>query len=59
MLTGGGPADSTRVLLMYIQQNAFGSGQSIAGIASAMAVILGVCIMIVSAIQFKLLRKED
>lgn len=59
MLTGGGPANSTRVLLMYIQQNAFGSGQSIAGIASAMAVILGVCIMIVSAIQFKLLRKED
>ncbi len=59
MLTGGGPNNSTRVLLMYIQQNAFGSGQSIAGIASAMAVILGVCIMIVSAIQFKLLRKED
>ncbi|KAF1302823.1 MULTISPECIES: carbohydrate ABC transporter permease [Enterococcus] len=59
MLTGGGPTNSTRVLLMYIQQNAFGSGQSIAGIASAMAVILGICIMIVSAIQFKLLRKED
>lgn len=56
MLTGGGPNNSTRVLLMYIQQNAFGSGQSIAGIASAMAVILGVCIMIVSAIQFKFLR---
>lgn len=59
MLTGGGPNNSTRVLLMYIQQNAFGSGQSIAGISSAMAVILGVCIMIVSAIQFKLLRKEN
>lgn len=59
MLTGGGPNNSTRVLLMYIQQNAFGSGQSIAGISSAMAVILGICIMIVSAIQFKLLRKEN
>ncbi|MBO0481193.1 sugar ABC transporter permease [Enterococcus sp. MSG2901] len=58
MLTGGGPSNSTRVLLMYIQQNAFGSGQSIAGMASAMAVILGLCIMVVSAIQFKLLRKE-
>lgn len=58
MLTGGGPNNSTRVLLMYIQQNAFGSGQSIAGMASAMAVILGLCIMVVSAIQFKLLRKE-
>lgn len=59
MLTGGGPNDGTRVLLMYIQQNAFGSGQSIAGIASAMAIVLGICIMIVSAIQFKLLRTND
>lgn len=59
MLTGGGPNNSTRVLLMYIQQNAFGSGQSIAGIASAMAVILGICIMAVSVIQFKFLKKKD
>lgn len=59
MLTGGGPNNSTRVLLMYIQQNAFGSGQSIAGIASAMAVILGGCIMVVSAIQFKFLRNKE
>ncbi len=59
MLTAGGPNNSTRVLLMYIQQNAFGSGQSIAGIASAMAVILGVCIMAVSAVQFKFLRNKD
>ncbi|WP_314061639.1 sugar ABC transporter permease [uncultured Vagococcus sp.] len=59
MLTAGGPANSTRVLLMNIQQNAFGSGQSIAGIASAMAVLLGFCIMIVAGIQFKLLRNKD
>lgn len=59
MLTGGGPNNSTRVLLMYIQQNAFGSGQSIAGVASAMAVILGGCIMVVSAIQFKFLRNKE
>ncbi|WP_207942246.1 multiple sugar transport system permease [Enterococcus sp. DIV2402] len=59
MLTGGGPSDGTRVLLMYIQQNAFGSGQSIAGIASAMAIVLGICIMIVSAIQFKFLRTKN
>ncbi|HEY2420636.1 MAG TPA: sugar ABC transporter permease [Neobacillus sp.] len=59
MLTGGGPSDSTRVLLMYIQQNAFGSGLSIAGMSSAMAVILGLCIMVVSAIQFFLLRDKD
>ena len=59
MLTGGGPANSTRVLLMDIQQNAFGSGQSIAGIASAMAILLGVCIMIVSFIQFLFLRNKE
>lgn len=59
MLTGGGPTESTHVLLMYIQENAFGSGLSIAGISSAMAVILGICIMIVSAIQFFLLRDKD
>ncbi len=59
MLTRGGPNNSTRVLLMYIQENAFGSGQSIAGIASAMAIILGLFIMAVSAIQFKLLKKNN
>ncbi|MFP7446496.1 sugar ABC transporter permease [Bacillus sp. MMSF_3328] len=59
MLTGGGPTESTKVLLMYIQQNAFGSGMSVAGISSAMAVMLGFCIMIVSAIQFYLLRDKD
>ncbi|MBE6183505.1 carbohydrate ABC transporter permease [Heyndrickxia ginsengihumi] len=59
MLTGGGPSNSTRVLLMYIQQDAFGNGQSIAGTASAMAVILGLCIMIVSAVQFFFLRNRN
>ncbi|TDL63464.1 sugar ABC transporter permease [Rhodococcus qingshengii] len=59
MLTKGGPSSSTHVLLMYIQSNAFGSGQSLAGIASAMAVILGLCIMLVSLIQFFFLRQRD
>lgn len=59
MLTGGGPNDSTRVLLMDIQQNAFSSGGSRAGIAAAMAVMLGLAIMIVSIGQFVLLRKSD
>ncbi|SCB80967.1 multiple sugar transport system permease protein [Fictibacillus enclensis] len=58
MLTKGGPSGTTTVLLMYIRQNAFGSGQSIAGIGSAMAVILGLCIMVVSIIQFFLLREK-
>jgi multiple sugar transport system permease protein len=59
MLTKGGPTSSTTVLLMYIQKNAFGSGNSIAGIGSAMAVILGLCIMVVSAIQFFFLKQRD
>lgn len=59
MLTKGGPTSSTTVLLMYIQQNAFGSGTSIAGIGSAMAVVLGLCIMVVSGIQFIFLRQRD
>lgn len=59
MLTGGGPNRSTEVLIMNVQQNAFGAGMSRAGIASAMAVMLGLCIMVVSVIQFFIMRKQD
>jgi multiple sugar transport system permease protein len=59
MLTQGGPNGSTQVLLMDIQQDAFGKGMSIAGMSSAMAVLLGLCIMIVSAFQFFILRDRD
>lgn len=59
MLTGGGPNNSTRVLMMYIQQNAFGTGESAAGISSAMAIMLGLIIMAVSAVQFFLSKKSD
>jgi len=59
MLTGGGPNQSTEVLIMNVQQNAFGSGVARAGIASAMAVMLGLCIMIVSIFQFIVLRRQD
>ncbi len=58
MMTNGGPKGSTSVLMMYMQQNAFGAGQSLAGLASAMAVVLGVCILIVSMIQFYFLRRD-
>lgn len=59
MLTGGGPNNSTRVLMMDIQQNAFGSGVPSAGMASAMAVLLGLIIMAVSVVQFIAMRKQD
>ncbi len=58
MLTGGGPRNATRVLLMYIRENAFGTGGSIAGISSAMALILGLCIMVVSIFQLLIIRVE-
>lgn len=59
MLTGGGPRDSTRVLLMYIREHGFGTGGSIAGIASAMSIMLGLCIIAVSIVQFVFIRERD
>ena len=58
MLTGGGPNFSTDMLLMVIARNAFGAGPSIAGISSAMAVMLGLVIMTISIVQYKLLQKD-
>ena len=52
MVTAGGPKSSTFVLMMYIRNLAFGQGQSIAGMASAMAVLLGLVIVVISAFQF-------
>ena len=59
MLTSGGPNNSTRVLMMYIQQNAFGTGISTAGMSAAMAVLLGLIIMVFSSIQFVMNRKSN
>ncbi len=54
-----GHAPAIKVLVFHIRNIAFGSGQSIAGIASAMSVILGLFIIIVSILQFRLIRNED
>ena len=59
MMTDGGPKQSTTVLMMYIRDLAFSHGESIAGMASAMAVLLGVVILIISAIQYYLMAKND
>ncbi len=58
MMTNGGPKDSTRVLLMYIREHGFGTGGSLAGIASSMSVMLGLCIMVVSVFQFIFIREK-
>ncbi len=61
MLKQGKPDDTTRVLLIVIRQLAFptSGGGSIAGIASAMALILGIIIIAVSAIQYRLNKNDD
>ncbi|MCF2945634.1 carbohydrate ABC transporter permease [Paenibacillus tarimensis] len=58
MLTDGGPRESTTVLMMYIRQLAFGHGDSIAGMASAMAVLLGVVILVISALQYYVMNRN-
>ena len=47
MLTGGASRFHTSIIKCIFSKMLLVPGQSIAGIASAMAVILGVCIMIV------------
>ncbi len=58
MMTDGGPRQSTHVLMMYIRQLAFGNGESIAGMASAMAVLLGIVILIISALQYYVMNRN-
>lgn len=61
MLTQQGVGGGAKivVLIMHIKNLAFGSGQSIAGMASAMAILLGLFISIASIIQFRLVARED
>lgn len=59
MFNNGGPGQSNSVLMMYIRELAFGRGESIAGLASAMAIMLGLCILAVVALQNFILRDKD
>ena len=59
MFNAGGPNGANRVLMMYIQELAFGQGTSLAGIASAMAIMLGLCIMCVVLFQNLVLGDDD
>ena len=59
MLTGGGPSESTFVLLMYIRNLAFGTGKSVAGMASAMSTCLGLIIGSVAVVQLILRKNTD
>lgn len=55
LMTAGGPNKSTIVLLMRIRELLFANGQ--AGVASAMAIMLGIIIIIISILQ-NVLTKE-
>ncbi|MGL4336668.1 MAG: carbohydrate ABC transporter permease [Turicibacter sp.] len=59
MFNAGGPNGANRVLMMYIQELAFGQGTSLAGMASAMAVMLGLCILLVIVLQNIVLSDSD
>ena len=57
MITGGGPASSTRPLIQYIYENAF--GKSNMGYASAMSYVLFGILLILSLAQQILQRKGE
>ncbi|MGQ2902968.1 MAG: carbohydrate ABC transporter permease [Neoaquamicrobium sediminum] len=54
VMTGGGPANSTSVLIVYIYQQAFGFGAF--GYAAAMSSILVISLMALTGIMFLLTR---
>lgn len=58
VMTGGGPAGSTRVLVQYIYETGFKYYKM--GYGAAMSYILFVIILIISVVQYVVLnRKED
>lgn len=54
ILTGFAYQEANAVLLMYVYENSV--KKQVAGISAAMALILGLCIMVVSFIQIRVLR---
>ncbi|MGQ9628989.1 MAG: carbohydrate ABC transporter permease [bacterium] len=57
IMTGGGPYDSTRVLVQYIYDNGFRYYKM--GYASSLAYTLMVIILIFTLAQFRILRRQD
>jgi len=55
--THGGPGNASRVIQLYIYDQAF--GQSNFGYASAISVILFLILIVVAALQFRVLRGND
>lgn len=55
--TAGGPADSTRVILWYIYENAFQFHKM--GYASALSVVLFVVLILITLLQMRLLKADQ
>jgi multiple sugar transport system permease protein len=55
-LTGGGPADATKVLPLLVYENAFSFNKM--GYASAIAVIMFIVLLALTLIQFRTLKVE-
>jgi len=57
LATGGGPSESTKVLMMYIREIAFGGSTPNPGIATAMAILLGIIMISISIFQSRMLKR--
>lgn len=57
IITGGGPARSSSVLIQYLYENAFDYYNM--GYASAIGWIIAIFIFVLSAVQFKLMENKD
>lgn len=56
ILTGFNNQEANAVLLMYVYENAV--KKQVAGMSAAMALILGLCIMVVSYVQMRVMRSN-
>jgi ABC-type sugar transport system permease subunit len=57
LLTRGGPKNQTQTMLLSIYENAFRFANNL-GLASAMSMILFIIILILTVVQFRILRTE-
>jgi multiple sugar transport system permease protein len=60
IMTGGGPGNETRTVLLYVYETGFtNGGQFQLGQAAAMALIVAAMMVVVSVINFRLFRSEE
>lgn len=58
MLTAGGPNNTTHTMMMYIREGAFGSS-SVAGISASMALMIGIVMIVTSAVLRKVTGEKE